>query len=362
MHRFSHTAICLFVPAILCNGCGDDEWAYAPPPPQLANCKDNWQVVTSSPRPFSPPSALRYHAGELIYSACSIDECYVAAEPVQGGDPRRIVTGLSGTSLWLEDDQILFANNGQLWQVPILGGTPTQVITNTIVPDLVVVHALTPTALLWANATYDAATLGLANEIWSTPRDGTSASSLLGRVTKSGLIETLEQVGDAVLVAGQGPTGVVVPLDGGPMRQLADAGFRYAGADPQGVYGWTQTGADSYAMRLAPIDGSPAQSFWPTLPALGVADRIWPDDNGGWFAVVLERFDDGNIHRSAFFLDQNERATRVACDPDPKALDGLSSVPAITDDGAYVVSEILEDPANARWEIVKVPRPSNLSR
>ena len=347
----------LLAASVLGSACGDGEPSQLVlMPPSISSCQFGWQPMTKPRTPYMPPRALRYRDGELIYFACDDLVCNLEAYPLQGGAPRVVATDVSVWDLWLEGDEVLFAYGANLWQVPVSGGKPTRLITDLSPGQSIYAHALTATALIWSNMAWDDAAGQITDEIWSAQRDGSGTPTLLTNIGSAGVVQQMEVVGDSLLVAGQGATGAVVPLSGGAHRILGSAGYWYVGADSRGVYGTTQTG-NSFAMHVAPIDGGPSHPFWSSMPPYGTVEHIWADKNGGWFAVVSELFDDAKLHHSAFFIDSQQNATRVACLHDSTVLEVIDGLPAFTDEAAYIVGQNVTNPESASWQIIRIPRP-----
>lgn len=344
-------------------GCGGDEHL---PPPQLASCSAGWQPLTS-PRPILAPGSLVLHGGELIYDAESVAQPglqQIEAQPVAGGPPRVIADGTIISRLWIEGDQVLFANNAtSLSQVPVAGGTPTVLASDANPPAgapplEAFSHALSPTELVWWQwgARADA-----PSEVWARPRTG-GAPRLVATLDGSFFFSQMELAGSAVIVADPGATARFVPLDGSAVVPLASAGYRLTGVEAEGVYSFNpklpfDPSYERYELALSPADGGAARPFWPEMPPRMAPDHLWADGEGGWLVSAIEVFDDGVIHRSVFLIDAGGRATRAACDPSTTAEDYATVRPAFAADAAYLVYEELSDVHHVTWRIVKIPRP-----
>lgn len=346
-------------------GCGADEH---PPLAALETCQAGWQPLTE-PRRFLGPRQLVLHDGELIYQADVLPAAgpsipKIEAQPLAGGAPRVVAEDVTAWTLWVEGDRVVFAQAGTLRQVPVAGGSPP-VVLGDVSPPLsqmrreIFGHALSSTELIW----WELATAsdGMTRaEFWAMPRSG-GAPRLLGSTDRDDFYEQMQLFGQTVILGDQGSGGVVVPLDGGPLRKLDAPGTRLAGVEAEGVYGYTakqpyDPDFERFEVRLAPTDGGPSRPFWPDLPPEVLPDRLWADGDGGWLASALETFDDGLVHRSVFVIDGAGKATRVACDASRTNEDLATVRPAFTPDSAYLVYEELSDVKEATWRIVKIPR------
>ena len=351
--------------AISAFGAACDGGGAHPPPSAIASCKAGWQPLTS-PRPFLAPRNLAVHGSELIYDVGGGDanggfKPQIEAQAITGGAPRVVATA-QVRSLWVEGDQVFYASNTTLGHVPVAGGASTEMLRGPLpTPSAPVYgHLLTPTDFIWWQLVYGAGGAPSHDEIWAAARAGGEPRHL-ANVETDGLFEGFMLAADTVLAAAEDAQSWAVPVAGGALRKLATPGFRLAGLEGDGAYGYDvvqpyDPAFETYRMRRSPVDGGAALPFWPDLPARVVPDHIWADGDGGWLVSALEGFDDGFAHRSIFLLDATERATRVACDPSLLAGDFVSVRPVFTTDSAYFIDQDVADPPHATWRLMQVSR------
>jgi hypothetical protein len=299
-----------------------------------------------------------YHDGELIYAPqTGSSEPDIEAQAVTGGPPRVIATNTNSWTLWIEGDQVVYANVDVLRQVPVAGGTPTTIYGGHDPGPAYHIfnQALTPTTFVWSDLTGTALEQG---QIWSVPRTGGDPRTVATFDTPN-FFERMELAGDAVVVADSGAHGRLVPLDGSPTTPLASPGNWLAGVEADGIYGYDVSGQppnEQAHMRFAPKDGSAAVPFWTEMPPNVAPDHIWADGDGGWLVSAFERFDDDKVYRSVFLIDAQGQARRAACNADPASLSNATARPAFTPDAAYVIYLEVADVNHATWRFVKIPR------
>jgi hypothetical protein len=325
--------------------------------PHVSDCSSAWNVTaTSSNDQLMMPRYMAWEDGVLYQAAWSA----ILAMTADGSVQQTLVADVHPTGIWVEGDNVLYSVGSQLRQVPRAGGSSTVIVDGGPVPDPSAPSGKTqivgePTILdaayfYWPSVPYD--TLGtLVSRI---PRSGGSAELIAKAPILSGGLMAL--VSDGVLAAGfdgEGYSAIIAPFGGGPFR-LLDADFRsyvsLLSVESAGAIWLAPTPAGGYVPMLSPSDGSPAMPLSGTLSADILWDWVYPDGKGGHFLSALERFDDGNLYRSVFFLAASGNTTRLACEPLPVFSDIRGT--ALAPDALYLtVNRWGGDP----WSIVRVP-------
>lgn len=344
-------------------GCGDD----TPPRPTLASCSAGWQPLLPEATTASP-RALAFGQDRIVYSQDGLDGLPVAiiAVSTADGSVSPIVADWAW-DLWVDGDQVLYSKGEDLRSVPLAGGDSQLIIdgpqpTNTVT----IQQALDASGFYWAR---DLLNLNQTDTIqdyslWRAPRTGGTPQQI-GGVTVPYAIKQIAIAPDALVLGGY-VAAFAVPFDGSPVRILADAGgyaaeAEFVGADATGVYYTRPVGKydpnnERFEIVRSPAAGGPLEPFWPSKPDSILVDSLWPDPQGGWFATGLDRFDDGAIHASFWWIDADGNGRLGGCDGRMPALPATADArPAFSADAAYVSVHLFQVPRDS-WTIVKVPR------
>jgi hypothetical protein len=277
----------------------------------------------------------------------------IAAIPTDGGDVTTLVPTDSANGIWVEGDNVLYAHDDRLMQVPITGGSPTVILdggqagpTDALLLD--------PSWFYWTTSNETR-----FSQVWRMPRSG-GALEALGSFPLQ-YVSSLVALSDGVLLegwnapGGSGTWNALVAPGGGDPRPLDPIEYEPVSVDSGGVIWTAPTGArdgldETFQVRISPANGSPATPLSAELPIGFSADWGSPDGEGGRILSGNEIFDDLLIHREVFLVAADGSATRLACNPSNDAT--YLGTGAVSPDAVYLN---LYDLKNG-WVIVKVPR------
>ena len=352
------------VAVALATGCG----SVTEPRPNVATCAAGWTAVSPlNDDMVALPRAMAWQDG-VVYQATLHG---VAAMATDGSAPTTLATQTSATGIWIEGDNVLYANEDQLFSVPRAGGDVTTVLDGGQHNDPSTpadgtdhfgnLNVLDSTAFYWTTSTYPYVNDGF--HVWRMPRTGGAVESFAMLPIQT--VDALAATSEGVLAAGQstvlgGPyyRAYLAPLGHGPLQELSLSPLPDAivsaesGALLTSVYTGSREGrSETHEVWLAPVDGSPPRPLAHDLPLELVATWAVPDGQGGHFTGGMEIFDDGANHGAVFQVDSDGSATRLACDASGHW--PLFSAVAIAPDALYL-SVRYDQPA---WTLVKIPRP-----
>jgi hypothetical protein len=311
------------------------------------SCSSNWQALTA-PKHSDIRSSLVYNDGTLYYN--SITENAIVAQSVDGS-PSRILLAVPTFNLWLEGDHLLFTQGSgglQIGSVPLSGGTPQLVLDGAagrMTAGLATAYAFTSTDFYWSEIPLPAA--HKPNTIWHQSRFG-GLPEVLGTIPFSeDYGATAIVLGDnSVLAATRSGEAYSLPITGGTPSPLAlpvqpEVVVELAGIDTLGAYTTPFLPEQAGPLMLSPADGSPAKPFWPTRPSDAQVLKIWPNPEGGWVIVAMQRFDDDLFHTTLTLLDEQGTAVRLGCSP-ANSIHSVIDVPvAIAPNAVYAATRDL---------------------
>jgi hypothetical protein len=341
--------------------CGDD----TAPLPQTANYAAAWQEAL--PPTINEiglaPEELRWHDGALYYATWDVPRAIVAL-PVGPGvapAPRVLLDNPGAFRLWVEGEQVLYAEFDALKAIPIAGGTPVTVLSR---PDA---GCSASNELLQApnydldadNYYYDTwcdAPNSVTWDAWRLPRAGNALQKLAELTT----LQT-----DSLSKFDHGPTGILtaadwgpawfVPDDGSGVRELHETGQMLMGLDGSNVL-WQRLGAGTtlghevFEVWRETPDAPDPTLLWAPPPNIAPA-KGFPDGAGGWLFGAIEYFSDHLIHTSVWHLDAAGNATRIAANPE--AREELISSMVVAPDAVYAGLSVFSPVTE--WTILRLP-------
>jgi hypothetical protein len=345
--------------AIACLGLGacgsDDGPAPAPdagaPLAELASCADGWQIVLPGQEIAPRREGLRWHQGRIYFATFA----GIFSIPDNGGSPTSL-TDESAWSFWIEGDHALYTNanrgSDKLLSVPLAGG-PTSVVVDG--------HAGLGTSDHSFNQAVDDSSFywdlqrGQTTELFRVSRSGGAAQKLGTAPTV--LLDRLIPTPAGLLASTARDDAYLIPTDGGEARPLPRAGTPL-GASAEGVLWWqSRQAAAGYDILRTRIGAEAPELFWPAHPDALLPTRAWPDGNGGWIVVGLEKFSDGEHHESVWLVGADQKGVRAACDRVAGQATGyIDDDPGIAPDAVYLFSTSLRAMPRPVWSIVKVAR------
>jgi len=332
------------------------------PRPSLASCTSGWIPTSLSLEKALGPRAMVWANGVLYQSwtdVPTIGEAIVST-PADGGSVTTLVPNDWANGIWVEGDNVLYAHDDRLMQVPITGGSPTAILDGgqagaaSTPPTYFGTSLLDPSWFYWATSNETG-----VSQVWRMPRSGGAPEALAPLPLQN--VSNLVALSDGVLVEGTQPLGaggtwnaLVAPFGGGNPQPLDPIGYQFVSVDSGGAIWTAFTGApdaldETFQVRISPADGSPATPLSPELPIGFLADWGSPDGQGGRLLSGNEIFDDLLIHREVFLVGADGSATRLACNPSNDVT--YLGAGAVSPDALYMT---VNDPNG--WVIVKVPR------
>jgi len=326
------------------------------------DCARGWQVLYSPPQvvdglsPLHPK--LSWRAGRIYFPGTEgPDESPLLSLPTAGGEPTTVLRHL-GTEYWIEDDRVLYVEEGVLYRMPLSGSEPER-IPEAIADSHVYADGK---ELTWARNW----TLGGAALYWiSSPTLGAPQSSFwrasrdLGdiRVLASldlafddGSLDRLVSIADQLLTTSGASARVwQIPKEGGEARELPRFGAGMAkilAVIDDGTIVWRRESSTA-ALGRSRLDGRPVEPFPTSVPSNVSVTDVWSDGMGGFYLAATEKAADEAWHVTIWHLDQSGQGARIACDPQI----GSSMLGAVAGpDGLYGIIRY----SNRYWELVRI--------
>ena len=335
--------------------CGSGDGPAVPdagaPLADLASCADGWQTVLPGQEFDVPRDGLRWHQGRIYFASAA----GISAIPDSGGSPT-LLTDQSAWSLWIEGDRALYTNpnrgSDKLLSVPLVGG-PTSVVVDGQAglgtSDHSFNQAVDDSSFYWDLQR------GNGTDLFRVSRSGGAAQKLATAPTS--ILDRLIPTPAGLLAITARDDAYLVPTEGGQARPLPRDGTPL-GASAQAVLWWrSRPAVAGYDILRTRIGAEAPEPFWPAHPDALFPTRAWPDGNGGWIVVGLEKFSDGERHESVWLVDADQKGVRAACDRAAGEATGyVDDHPGIAPDAVYLVSTSLRAKPRPVWSIVKVSR------
>jgi hypothetical protein len=254
-----------------------------------------------------------------------------------------LVPGVYSAPLWVDDNELVFTQGGEVRSVPMSGGAVRHRSTFRS-DDLGDTRWLGVTSGNFYFARY-----GQFGVIWKVSLGGgpvglfANLGPTWGDQIEPPLVESAEgmllsgkprsdgvQRPAALVIAGDGairelpqpegytarsfltPTGVIHMVDAPQAERLADAEGSSGADGPKKA-----TPHPDLRMWLAPLRGGELTEFWPDRPEAVLPQHVESDGRNGWFVAATEPFNDGYLHDTIWQVLPNADARRLACNPSP---------------------------------------------
>jgi hypothetical protein len=355
----------------------------------LGDCSAAWVPVTGGTRSDSePPAELLFAAGDLFFFRFQWGAEDATTSELVRFDPHApsrelattvLVPGAYSAPMWVDDNDLVFTQNGEVRSVPMMGGE-TRLRSSFATADLGDTRWLGVSSGNFYFSRY-----GQPGAIWKislgggpvglfanlgpgwgyllepplvesdeglllngTPqmKDGANHQSTIV-ISGDGAIRELESPEGSVATPFLTPTGVIhivdpVKVEAAPTKDAAPKSDALpVKAPPASTTVSTAattrpavTKAPSTTkqeldekpatypdleMWLAPLRGSAMTEFWPDRPLGALPGHVESDGRDGWFVTATEPFNDGNLHDSLWHIRPNAEARRLACNPSPES-------------------------------------------
>jgi hypothetical protein len=307
-------------------------------------CPFNWQVVLERDSGGFFPNLVERDG--LVYGnyVNLKDGNRLLAVPSLGGEPTVLASGVAASALWLEGDDIIFAQNpapsysaAKYYRVPVTGGEPELLFDSSSGRSDtagVSVVDLTPTDFLWTEARSSQIS------VWHASRADPVAIKIGDALKSTADLAGIAPANDGVVVAYYNGSSILVPYDGSPARTIASPAPTYPIAvDATGVY-WalqrpgTSVFRQDFDIVIGPADGGPDRTYWSGLPDNTTVQQMVRTKDGGWIIFAGETFDDMTTRVTIWTLGPTGSAQRIACSPPDYGV-GSPPPPAEAPDAFY---------------------------
>jgi hypothetical protein len=291
---------------------------------------------------------------------------------------------------WLEDDQALYAENFQLFDMPVGGGPSTSLFQyGRLTSDQSDIgnHQLDRDAIYWTHSD-----ISLVTTFWKHLRTGGQDVMLASLSHEERQLQTrgfIQSVRDQILYAASSDIGAeplvftIAKSDGArrtlpaPPRPLPEqqAAIPLA-VSADGVILWTRDDSrralGPFSFHTSRIDGLPPSVFSTTADPGVFPLAAWPVGNGDWYLGTSEPSPKGDegFYLSVWFVKSDGTAKRLACDPavryymahPPSLRNEASFVSGIAIDGHFYVAVVAQANIlvqNPSWVLVDVANPGS---
>ena len=321
----------------------------------LGDCSAAWVPVTGGNRSDSePPTDLLFSGGDLFFfrfqwgpdgSTSSDLVQYDLRSPSRELATGVLVPDVYSAPMWVDDNELVFTQNGEVRSVPLSGGT-LRVRSSFGSANLGDTRWLGVSTGNFYFTRY-----GQFGVIWKVSLGGGPVSLFanLGPTWGDQIEPPLVRSSEGMLLSGRPdsddganrPAAVVIAGDGSvrELRQpddttsrsfltptgvihIAGAPHTRALADSDGPSnGDADDAAEGYPdlrMWLAPLGGGELTEFWPDRPETVLPQHVESDGRDGWFVTATEPFNDGNLHDTIWQVWAND-SRRLACNPSPES-------------------------------------------
>ncbi|HKO90445.1 MAG TPA: hypothetical protein VJU61_04800 [Polyangiaceae bacterium] len=353
----------------------------------LGECSAAWVPITGGNRSDSePPAELLFAAGDLFFFRFQWEAEGATSSELVRFDPHApsrelatkvLVAGAYSAPIWVDDNELVFTQNGEVRSVPMAGG-------ETRLRSSFGASGLGDTRWLGiSGGNFYFARYGQPGAIWKISLGGGPVGLFAnlgpgwGYLIEPPLVESSEglllsgepQLEDGanhrstIVISGDGgirevatpedstlrpfltPTGVIhivepVPpeaatkAEGSPKAEAAPKGepppIKAAASTTSPMVTKVPTSGGTKAeekplthpdlqMWLAPLRGSALTEFWPDRPEAALPGHVESDGRDGWFVTATEPFNDGNLHDTLWHVRPNAAARRLACNPSPES-------------------------------------------
>lgn len=360
-------------------------------PLSAATCAASWNVIyRSGPQEALPgPDDLDWRDGTLFVGHGDVGYSWVFSMPDHGG-PKSLLYEGRFRGYWLEDQELLYAQNLTLFQMPVTGGPPTDVlhyapgVTNRLLGngDPIAWRVLDREALYWG--TYDTVNGVTLKKTLRASGQEVSLANVTPPLTA--YFTRMEDVEDKLLLAFEDDFNsswvTTIGKTDGQKTSIAAYGppqkpGTLLGISKQGSLLWTRTvnnevdggyqvvttyalgsaGTTSPAPLAAAIDGA-------ALPVVA-----WPAGEAGFYVATLEvdPASSSGRHLSIWMLRPDGQASRLACDPSTWAPSAISSgtilrqqreaLSGLAGEGLFFLATRKVTNPTAGWSLVALDSP-----
>jgi hypothetical protein len=253
--------------------------------------------------------------------------------PADGG-PKNVLHEGPARGFWIEDDRLLYAENFELFGMPVSGGSSTSILQYgrmTSDQSNLGIHHLDRNAIYWTHSD-----VSLVTTFWKHLRAGGQDVLLASLPYEERQLQAggfIQAVQDQILYAtrsdiGAEPLVFTIAKSDGARRNLPGLPRVPEGqsAIPLAVSGdgvilWTR--ADSlrvlgaFSFATSRIDGSRPSMFSTTADPNAFPLAAWPAGGGDWYVGTSEQSPSAEHERylSVWFVKADGTAKRLACDP-----------------------------------------------
>jgi hypothetical protein len=333
-------------------GCAAKE--REPEEANLGDCSSAWVPVTGGNRSDSePPTDLLFSGGDLFFfrfewgpdgSTSSDLVQFDLRSPSRELATAVLVPDVYSAPMWVDDNELVFTQSGEVRSVPLSGGT-LRVRSTFGSENLGDTRWLGVTSGSFYFTRY-----GLFGVIWKVSLGGGPVGLFanLGPTWGDEIEPPMVQSAEGMLLRGRPqsqdgvsrPAAVVIAGDGavrelpepdGPASQafLTRTGVIHIVGAPQteSAQSGGSSGGDGIKkaqeypdlrLWLTPLGGGELTEFWPDRPAAVLPQHIESDGRDGWFVTATEPFNDGYLHDTLWQVWPND-ARRLACNPSPES-------------------------------------------
>jgi hypothetical protein len=307
----------------------------------LGECSAAWVPVTGGNRSDSePPTELLFSGGSLFFfrfewgpdgsTSSDLVEFDLHA-PSRELATTVLVPGVYSAPMWVDDNELVFTQSGEVRSVSMSGGTPR--LRSTFgSQELGDIGWLGVTSGNFYFTRY-----GQFGVIWKVSLGGGPVALFanLGPTWGDQIAPPLVQSTEGMLLGGSPksedgvsrPAAIVISGDGAvrelpqpdgdtPQSFLTPTGVIHIAGAPQAE---ASGDASNVQMWLAPLGGGELTEFWPNRPATVLPQHVESDGRDGWFVTATEPFNDGYRHDTIWQVWPNAEARRLACNPSPES-------------------------------------------
>jgi hypothetical protein len=343
-------------------GCEDPK-PKKTPTSVLGTCYTAWSFVTLLNDDFQDmPRSMVWSEGQLYQAT----DRAVVAMPAEGGPVTTLVPDAFANTIWSEGDDLTYSTLTQLLRVPRAGGVAVPLLDIPRLDDqyrasgggLRYASALDQDAYYWINVS----THGESVYLWRASR-ATGSVEQVATIPLRILETDMALTPTGILVAGTAAIkeeyrldAYLVPLNGDSPRpfKTEEPIHSVVSMDSTGMV-WNSPAADEGNWRwFSPLDGSPRKVLSHELPDFFIPTWSAPDGQGGRYLAGDELFDNNTTHGSAFHVDENGSAKRLACNPlnDWFFVESWAMAP----DAIYFTTGDWLNGASSGWRIFRIPR------
>lgn len=384
--RGAMPALLVLVTVAGSGGCGGSPAKKLTTPPLASKfdpttCTGAWRsVYQSAPAELSPGTGdLAWKDGTLFVAhSASSGYSWVFSIPDHGGAKNLLYEGHLN-SFWLQDQNLIYSQNYDLFDMPRTGGPPTKILHygdayyDPAGGGGLYDRVLDDTAIYWL-------LYGNAGTIvWQHLRSG-GADTILTMISSTDTNARSEWMRQASgqLVLGLWsnvvpPVALVVPKGTASGASLSlpvpsNTAVPLTTSD-DGTLLWTdsmQTTTPpfiSYTLSRQPLDGTPAVPFTTKMPPTAQPIQAYAAGQSAWYVAAVELDKANAAYLSVWYVQSDGSAQRLGCDatPLPGSTVGQGQTAGrptagVAADGAFYLAVVYRD---GSWNVVGLDNPSS---